>query len=458
MKNLKMATLGSLLTGILVGISTGVFASDHGDTPLLISSARHDARLTDVLILQRGDKLAFIIDSNPTIQQQLQYTFPTDVTFKSYIDNHTQPLFTDPFLTPILGGTFADPSQIREDVVLTYTFDASNTMSVKLSSPVTELGVSGFYPEKVASGALVYVLGSGFVPQSRNAPQNTWVRVGEEDVRAFVLSSNILVFVAPEEHSGRITIINAANSVTTASPLTVLKTEGGRRSTVTQRVLGMIRNNDPAIAAIAAGDFPSLAKIGLPVQTFSGMRDDMFIRGPQKGRNIAVIAAEMPISLFTTGRQKTLVAWGTANVEGVAGTPFAAGHEEIAGRSFGSMFSPEQSIINTLPPSQHVSATSFLGPLPGLVGRTVPPDVIIFDTTKPQRFPNGRELNDDIIDLIAPNDTRVEGLRAGEEARCLASPPELRDLRDCPTVNDVPHSATFPYLGLPHDHPPTTIP
>lgn len=454
MRNLKMATLGTLLTGVLAGVSPGGFASDHGDTPLLVSNARHDARLTDVLILQRGAMLSFMIDSNPTIQQQTTYRFATDITFKSYIDNHTQPLFTDPILTPILGGTFTDPSQIREDMVLTYTFDANNTMSVKIGSPVTELGVSGFYPERVASGALVYVLGSGFVPQSRNAPQNTWVRIGEKDVEAFVLSSNMLVFVAHESHhGGRITLNNAASSVTTASPISVLKTEGERRNTVTQRVLGMIRNNDPAIAAIAAGDFPSLAMIGLPVQTFSGMRDDMFIRGPQKGRNIAVVAAEMPISLFTTGRQKTLIGWGTANVEGVAGTPFAAGHEEIAGRSFGSMFSPEQSVINTLPPSQHVSGAAFLGVVPAL-GRTIAPDVIIFDTTRPQSFPNGRELNDDIINLIGPSNTNVNVFVVAEQRLCDAS----GDLRDCPTVNDVPHSATFPYLGLPHDHPPTTIP
>jgi hypothetical protein len=109
------------------------------------------------------------------------------------------------------------------------------------------------------------------------------------------------------------------------------------------------------------------------------------------------------------------------------------------------MFDPESAIVNTIHPSQQVAATSSLGPLPALNGRTVPPDVMIFDTTKPQHFPNGRELTDDIIDIIAPNDARVEKLRVDEATLCASTGNPL----DCPTANDVPYSATFPYLGLP---------
>ena len=65
------------------------------------------------------------------------------------------------------------------------------------------------------------------------------------------------------------------------------------------------------------------------------------------------------------------------------------------------------------------------------------PDVIIFDTTKPQNFPNGRELANDQIDTIALFDPRVENVRRSEIPA------------GSPTTNDVPHAATFPYLGLP---------
>jgi len=130
------------------------------------------------------------------------------------------------------------------------------------------------------------------------------------------------------------------------------------------------------------------------------------------------------------------------------------------------MFAPENGILNTLHPSQHVAAleaaevatppsllpcqTPFQ-PFPPLPAQLAPlstacadgqrmlksADVIIFNTTKPQAFPNGRDLDNDQIDLIGPYDPRVENLRRMEIAA------------GSPTANDVPHSATFPYLGLP---------
>ncbi len=441
----KTSALIALITGLSLCVAPAVFASDHGDTPALNPAggvgARHDARITDSFALKRGDKLALIVDTNPTLRQEPSYTFPTDVTFRAYVDNHTT-VVADPVLSPILGGSFADPSLIKENIAFAFTFDANNQLKVTLSSPDTTLGISGFYPEQAARGSLVYVLGSGF---DRG---NTQVRVnGRIALLSYVLSKNVLVFVTPGlATTGSIRVTTGAGSATTASALTVTPYAGLDFSTLL--ALGTIQNAQDTLAAIEAGDVASLAKIGLPVQTFAGLRDDPFIRGPQKGRNIAAMAVELPLSLFTHGRQKTLVSWASSNVAcddpAICLSPqFAATEfEEVAGRSFGSMFSPEQLVINNLHPSQHVAAMGGLA-LPQLGGRTVPPDVMIFDTSKPQSFPNGRELNDDIIDLIAPNDTRVEGLRAGETLACAAS----NDPLDCPTGNDVPHSASFPYLG-----------
>lgn len=80
------------------------------------------------------------------------------------------------------------------------------------------------------------------------------------------------------------------------------------------------------------------------------------------------------------------------------------------------------------------------------------PDVIIFDTTKTQVFPNGRELANDQIDYIGTYDPRVENLRRMEMNRPAA--PNDKDRHGTlfilnPSENDVPHSLTFPYLGEP---------
>jgi len=61
----------------------------------------------------------------------------------------------------------------------------------------------------------------------------------------------------------------------------------------------------------------------------------------------------------------------------------------------------------------------------------VQPDVMIFDTSRPAGFPNGRELTDDVVDLV------------GDE-RVLANDDPF------PDENDVPWLSGFPYLAMPH--------
>ena len=454
-KNFKLSVGTALVAGLMTCVSTGLFASDHGDTPALKAAGRNDARVTDFFALKRTDevtglnKLALIVDTNPdktatSLPLGTEYKFPTDVVFTANVDNHTTVKFDDPVLTPILGGTFADPSQIKENVTFTFTFDANNQLQVKLSSPDTATGISGFYPEAARQGSLVYVMGSGF------ERGKTLVKVnGRIALLSYVLSPNMLVFLNPfGATSGAITVVSPNGAATTASTLTVKPFAGFDFSALAN--LGTIQTATETLAAIGAGDVASLAKIGLPVQVFAGLRDDPFIRGPQQGLNIAAMAVEMPLSLFTHGRQKVLTAWATSNVTcddvNTCKSPTLAGttQEEVAGRSFGSMFGLEESIINNLHPSQHVAATQGLPLQSRLHGRTVPPDVMIFDTTKDQAFPNGRELNEDIIDIIAPNDDSVEGVRAAEQARCTGAGGTPLD---CPTGNDVAHSKTFPYLG-----------
>jgi len=456
-KPILITALCAAFGGILA--SNTAFATDHGDTALFNGVARNDARISDYFALNRGDKLALIIDTNPTIgpPNQSSYVFPTDVTFKAYVDNHSDVSFDDAFRNQVLGGTVVNPSAIKENFVFSFSFDNSNQLTTIMSSPDTELGISGFYPTEVNQGDLVYVLGSGF-----NADE-TKVRVkGRRAPFSRVLSDNVLVFIAPfGGKTGAITVTTenededneSKAKVTSASALKINKFKGFNPDAI--KNLKNIVSNTAVTDAIKAGNVLALADIGLPVQTFSGLRDDPFIRTAQTGKNIAVMAVELPQSLFTHGRQKTLLSWGASGFDTVTGAS-----SDVAGRSFATMFAPENGVLNNLHPSQHVAA---LGPVnmpcqtpfqPFPVGGNLTPpqtlltvcaddqrmlkapDVIIFDTTKTQNFPNGRELTNDQIDTIATYDPRVESVRRSE-------------IPVSPTVNDVPHDTAFPYLGLP---------
>jgi hypothetical protein len=61
------------------------------------------------------------------------------------------------------------------------------------------------------------------------------------------------------------------------------------------------------------------------------------------------------------------------------------------------------------------------------------PDVVIFDTSRPAGFPNGRLLTDDVVDIVAT---------FGQNLLGTDSP--------FPSTNDVPFLTTFPYLAPPH--------
>lgn len=160
---------------------------------------------------------------------------------------------------------------------------------------------------------------------------------------------------------------------------------------------------------------PTLQITGLPrsakedVVMFAGLRDDPFIRRPRIGKNIAAIVLEMPLSSILND-QDTVLVWGTSKVEDVRGR-----FQDLAGRALRSQF-PENDLLNTTHPRDH---TRLLG---------VPPDVVIYNTSLAAAFPNGRELTDDVVDLVG---------RAlpGEDPS--------------PDENDVDFLEVFPYLAPP---------
>ena len=147
------------------------------------------------------------------------------------------------------------------------------------------------------------------------------------------------------------------------------------------------------------------------VQMFVGLRDDPFIRGPRIGRNVAAIVLELPLA-DALGKEPTLLVWASSKVPEVHGA-----YADIGGRAIRSQME-EGLDLNTMGPAAHERR---LG---------VPPDVIIFDTSRPARFPNGRDLADDVVDMVG--DTRL-----------------LANDAPFPSENDVPFLPSFPYLAPP---------
>lgn len=154
------------------------------------------------------------------------------------------------------------------------------------------------------------------------------------------------------------------------------------------------------------------------VNFFAGLRDDPFIRTPREGRNVAAIVLEVPLSSVVSG-QSTLLIWATSKVKVFDG-PF----HDLAGRALRSQF-PEQNALNRLHPKHHVRRASFT------------PDVIIYDTNSDAAFPNGRALEDDVVDLVC----QLEG-----ECRVFNM---ANEGLGGPSANDVPFLSTFPYSGEP---------
>ena len=163
---------------------------------------------------------------------------------------------------------------------------------------------------------------------------------------------------------------------------------------------------------------PQLSLKGLPrearkhIRLFSGLRDDPFIRGPRIGRNVAAVVIELPLLFVLRGRP-TLLIWATSQVPEISG-PIA----DMGGRALRSQFA-ENLAMNTMPPRDQMDAMG------------VQPDVIIYNLLRPAAFPNGRELTDDVVDLVG-------------------DPRPLSNDSPFPSENDVPFLPSFPYLAPPH--------
>jgi hypothetical protein len=183
---------------------------------------------------------------------------------------------------------------------------------------------------------------------------------------------------------------------------------------------------------------PILAASGLTseqeedIQVFAGMRDDPFIRGPQIGRNVAAVVVELPLA-HVLRSSPTLLVWATSKVPDLSGP-----QSELGGRALRSqcpqpvcnaLDGPDLNLRNEISPHKY---SRELG---------LRPDAVIFDTSRPAGFPNGRLLTDDVVSIVAAFGQNI-----------------LNNDFPCPSTNDVPFLSSFPYLAPPQFGAPTPAP
>lgn len=183
------------------------------------------------------------------------------------------------------------------------------------------------------------------------------------------------------------------------------------------------------------------------VNIFAGVRDDPFIFPKFFGKNVISLVSEIPLSSFPKN-QKDFVIWG--GIYDKDGDKM-----DHVGRSNRTM-QPRLDFLNDLEPKDHLKTITKrhnkpnfyqkflmrkLAPLFAIRDYDLFPDVMIYTTRHPARFPNGRNLIDDVADISC---------RTGD---CLLWELSFGDVKvsDWPrkTVNDKPFLNDFPYLAEP---------
>jgi hypothetical protein len=132
--NFHLAMLGMLVVALSISPQLlPALASDHTDTPLHIDTGRDDARITDFWSFVQNGRLVMIMGINPFLPAEVrEYVFPTDVTYRFFIDQDSRVNFNDPVVNAAFGGTVANPIGIREDISFNVTFDRWNRPQVEV--------------------------------------------------------------------------------------------------------------------------------------------------------------------------------------------------------------------------------------------------------------------------------------------------------------------------------------
>ena len=190
------------------------------------------------------------------------------------------------------------------------------------------------------------------------------------------------------------------------------------------------------------------------IEVVSGVYDDPFIFPRFFGKNVIAIALRIPVSALPEGREDFLF-WGTTE-EAKSGDQ--VDHVGRSNRTQVARFD----FLNTVPPNEHVEVIhqmahkrqkvqNFLKRYPppalwqafqllqNIRHYDYAPDVMIFSFRNEAKFPNGRQLADDIVGIIC------------ETGECLLQETAFQESEAFPriTTNDKPFTDEFPYLAAP---------
>ncbi|MGB1622442.1 MAG: hypothetical protein ACPHAS_07230 [Synechococcus sp.] len=218
-----------------------------------------------------------------------------------------------------------------------------------------------------------------------------------------------------------------------------------------------VRNGTPKIKVSGDRDFrPKTVKQNI-VNKFSGTRSETFIFGPnaRSNRNLIVFEVKKD-ALLGDDADQTLSAWvdsvledGDTYVDSENKTRTVSGgpYFDSAGRALKDQDEGLR-LQNALHPSEQVQAGFGY------------PDMLIFDTRRTNRFPNGRRLEDDILNYLSkfnnttppksPPDNR-DGVDNAFNAQTTFEP--LQGFLVDADPNDFRYWNQFPYVGEAYNIP-----
>ncbi len=168
--------------------------------------------------------------------------------------------------------------------------------------------------------------------------------------------------------------------------------------------------------------------------------DDPFAFISFDNKNVMAAVITVPLVHFTENGWNKMIVWADTQ-QG----PKDHFHQiDLNGRAIRSMLSRnETSELNYLPPSLHVESlrANSASDEAAQVGSNFHPDVIILDLSQDTHFPNGRHLEDDVVQSVC-------GLADCDlyEKSIYRAWPNPRS-----GMNDKPFLTQFPYLAEPHE-------
>lgn len=136
-----------VVAGLAACLPGAASASDHGDTNALVAAGRHDARITDFYVFTRGPNLVLTMTILGEVPEPTNaFRFRSDVVYRFLLDRGAEVRFDESEQTRLYGGTVADPSAIREDVVVEIRFadDGAHRLDVSGLRPGTDSGLAFF--------------------------------------------------------------------------------------------------------------------------------------------------------------------------------------------------------------------------------------------------------------------------------------------------------------------------